>query len=85
MKFRLQRTFSVQVTNTRVIDYPSGVYDVPKDMPKQHADRAAQVRAGRYILEKVAPENKIVVPAEDKTGVGGKAKRRRRAGTKPDA
>lgn len=86
MKFKLTRRFDIQLDARTVVSYDSGVYQVPGDMPKDHADRAMQQRIGRYLMTvKKTPENKLAATPENKAGMGRKTKRRRRTRTKPDA
>lgn len=83
-EFRLKRSFSIQLTPSKVKTYPPGVYSVPSEMPNDHALTAVKHHKGSWIEVKKPPENKIVAPAENKAGVGGKPVRRRRTRTQPD-
>lgn len=86
MKFKIKRTFAIQVSRDRVKTYRPRTYSVPAEMSKEHATRAAQQRAGSWIEEKKTPENKALGAApEDKAGVVRKTKRRSGTRSKPDA
>lgn len=83
-KFKLKRPFSVQVRPDKAKTYQPGIYAVPDEMPEYHAQCAKRQHKGSYLVtEKVAPENKVVAPAENKARVAKKTKRRRGSRSKP--
>lgn len=83
-RFRLARSFSIYVDSSRLKTYRPGRYLVPDEMPEKHALRAAQQHAGRWISEKVSPENKVARVSENKAKVAG-ALRGRRSRSKSDS
>jgi len=88
MQFKVKRQFNIQVTALKVRTYSPGVYDVPKDMPKDHAVKCARQRRGEWVkveTVKQAPENKVVETAESKAKVAKKTGYRRSTRTKSDA
>ncbi len=86
MKIRITSNFTVQVDARTVTTYPHGEYSIPKDIPKDHAEKAVRLGSGRYIQEKKAPENKLADVPENKTKVARKKPvRRSRSGSKPQS
>ena len=88
MKIKIKRLFRYQVSATKVKEYQPGVYDVGADIPQHIADSALKFGKAEVIVEpvveKVAPENKVVEVTENKTRVAKKSGRRRSTRTKPD-
>ena len=80
MKIRFHKTFRIQVDARTLNEYKPGVQDVPDDV----ALKAIKFGFATKVVEKKAPENKVVKIAENKAKVGKKAKRRRSARSKPD-
>lgn len=74
MKIRLKRTFVYQDGPRKTVTLSPGVYDLPADL----AEKALRWGKAERVFEKKAPENKIAEVPENKAGVGGAAKRRRR-------
>lgn len=82
MKIKVKKVFRYQVTPTTVGKIVPGVYDVPSDLSKALADKVFKFGSAEFVIEKVAPENKLAKVAENKSGVGRKTKRGRRSGSK---
>jgi len=80
MKIRFHKTFRIQIDARTLNEYKPGVQDVPEEI----ALRAIKRGFATKVVEKKAPENKVVKIAENKAKVGKKAKRRRSARSKPD-
>lgn len=76
MKFRLRKTFAIQVSPTQLTTYPAGDYQVPEQMLEDHARKAEKQHLGRFVAEKKAPENKVVNVPNDKAAVRKKTVRR---------
>lgn len=64
------------------VKYPLGVLRVPQDISKEAASAAIRMGAGQWVLEKVAPENKVATVAETKSEVAAVRRSSKRA--KPD-
>ena len=85
MKIRLTRKFSYQVSPRKVITHERGeIVDLPERYALAALRQRAGVRVGKASAnpKKGAPENKVRKDAENKTGVGKKAKRSRSSGSK---
>ena len=80
MKIRFHKVFRFQVDARTLNEYRPGVQDVPDEI----ALRAIKRGFATKVVEKKAPENKVVKIAENKAKVGGNAKHRRSARTKPN-
>jgi len=86
MKIKIKRLFRHHEGPRTIKDYNPGVYDVGKDISQHVADLA--LRFGRVevvvepVVEKKAPENKVVEAPENKSRVAKKSGSRRSTGTK---
>ena len=80
MKIRITKTFRYQVDARNDAELKPGIHDVPEEI----ANLAIMMRAAEKIVEKKAPENKVVEVAENKKKVARKSGRRRSTRTKPD-
>ena len=82
MKFILRRPFSIQVDATRVKTYVAGEYTVPSEFPREYAEKAKKQHLGFFVVEKKAPENKVVTAPEtkksDSRSTGSKPSKRSR-------
>jgi hypothetical protein len=72
MKLRVKRLFKYMWDNVTTHQLLPGEYDVPKDVSERTALLAIQLGAAVWINlkpapKKVAPENKVVKVAENKT------------------
>ncbi len=89
MKIRIKREFKYQLSATKVAVLPPGVYDTEHDITQHVVDLALRFGKAEIVIEapvkKVAPENKVVEVAENKSGVEEKSVRRRSTRSKPDA
>ena len=93
MKIKIKREFHFQVSVTKVGAFPPGVYDVPGDMSIETAESALKFggakivvdRAPPKVVEKKAPENKVVEVTANKASVEKPAVRRRSTRSKSDA
>lgn len=82
MKLKIKREFVYMVgTETRRI--PPGVYDVPASIDEILAAKVLKWGSAEKVVEKKAPENKVVKIAESKAGVVKPSKRSRRTRAKP--
>lgn len=79
MKIHIRKPFGYMV-GTVEVKYPLGVLNVPQDISEDAARAAVRMGAGKWVLEKVAPENKVVEVAETKVA----PVRRRRKRAEPD-
>ena len=88
MKIKTKRTFRYRVSATKTKELQPGTYDVGIDISQNLADLALKFFAAEVVVEpvveKVAPENKVVKVTENKTRVAKKSGRRRSTRTKPD-
>lgn len=89
MKIRIQQLFRHQASATKVRKYPPGVYDVPRQMSNHVAELALKFGRAEIVapvmVEKKAPEDKVVGTPENKARVVKQPVRRRSTRTKPDA
>ena len=88
MKIKITRVFRIQLDARKVKEYPPGVYDVGVDIDMDVADKMRKFGKAEVgvepVVEKVAPENKVVETPENKARVAKKPGRRRSTRTKPD-
>lgn len=84
MKIRIKREF-VYMVGTKERRVAPGVYSVPDDIDHELAAKILMWGVSETVVEKKAPENKLVKPAENKARVAKPPKRRSRTRTKPDA
>jgi hypothetical protein len=82
MKIILKKPFGYMV-GTVEVKYPLAVLRVPQDISEDAARAAVRMGAGKWVPEKVAPENKVVEVAETKAEVVKVRRSRKRA--EPDA
>ena len=80
MKIKISKPFGYMV-GTVEIKYPLGVLHVPQDISEDAARAAVRMGAGKWVMEMVAPETKIVEVADTKVA----AVRRRGKRAEPDA
>jgi len=79
MKVRIKRPFTYQDGPRKTITLEPGVHDLSDRL----AGLALRFGKAELVVEKKAPENKVVKPAESKATVS--KGRRRGAGSEPDA
>jgi len=77
------KAFGIMVGTTEV-KFAAGVYRVPEDMTHDAALMAIKMGLGRWVAEKVAPENKAFAVAENKSELERPVRRRRKR-AEPDA
>ena len=80
MKIHIRKPFGYMV-GTVEVKYPLGVLRVPQDIHGDAARAAVRMGAGSWVMEKVAPENKVAEVAETKVA----PVRRRSKRAEPDA
>ena len=84
MKIRITKVFRYQADARRVKELKPGIHDVSKHV----AELAIKLRKAELVVEKVvekvAPENKVVKAAESKKKVARKPVRRSRARSESD-
>ena len=89
MKIKIKRLFRYKAAPTKIRELNPGVYDVGRDITEHVAQLALRFGKAEIVIEvpvkKVAPENKVVEVAENKSGVEAKPVRRRSTRSKPDA
>ncbi len=73
MKIQVTRKFRYQATNIKLGILPPGIYRVPEDISKELADKALRYGNAKLLVEKKAPENKVVRVSENKADVAGTA------------
>ena len=71
------------MVGTIEVKYPLGVLRVPQDICETAAGVAVRMGVASWVLEKVAPENKVAEVAETKATVEKVRRRSKRA--EPDA
>lgn len=78
MKIRLKRTFQLQVSANKIEVYEPGIHEVSAEI----ADKMLRFGKAEKVLEKKAPENKVVSAPETKEGdsssAGAKPRKRGR-------
>jgi len=82
MKIRIKRLFRYQATPQKVKEIKPGDYDVPGEISEEMARKILRFGKAEWITDqvvKVAPENKVVETAENKSEVGQVRRRRFRA------
>ena len=88
MKIKIKRPFRYQVSATKSKELQSGVYDVGVDISQERADLVLRFGKAEVVVEPVvekkAPENKIVEAPENKSRVAKPTVRRRSTRTKPN-
>ena len=92
MKIKINRLFRFQISATKLREFSPGVYDVPRDMPIEIAERALAFgkakmvteRVAPKVVEKKAPENKVVEVVANKAKVAKAPVRRRSTRSKSD-
>ena len=84
MKIKIKKVFRYQFDAVTVKKLYPGVYDVGRDITQHVADSALRFGKAEVVVEKKAPENKIVQPAANKAKVAKKSGHRRSTRTKPD-
>ena len=88
MKIKIKRLFRYQASATKEKELLPGVYDVGVDISQHLVDMAFSMHKAEVVVEpvveKVAPENKVVETPENKARVAKKPGRRRSTRTKPD-
>ena len=82
MKLKIKRLFRYQKTATKVVELKPGVYDVGRDISEHVAQLALRYGKSEIVIEKKAPEKKVVETPENKAGVELKPVRGRRARSK---
>jgi hypothetical protein len=81
MKIKVTKEFRYRVSPHEVRALLRGEHDVPSEL----AARIIKRGYGRAVVEKVAPENKVLAVAEHKAELDGATVRRRSKRAKPDA
>ena len=84
MKIKVKKVFRYQATASKLKALQPGVYKVGVDITQYVADLALKYGKSEIVVEKKAPENKVVEAPENKIRVVKKPVRRRSARTKPD-
>jgi len=84
MKIRVKKTFVYRADSGEVVTLPRGEYDSPKDIPKDVARLALRMRKAIRVVEKKAPENKVVRARSNKSEVERPAVHSRSAGPESD-
>jgi len=84
MKVKVKKVFRYQATASKLKAVQPGVYEVGVDITQYVADLALKYGKSEIVVEKKAPENKVVEAPENKSKVVKKPMRRRSARTKPD-
>jgi len=77
MKINLKKNFGFMV-GTVEVKYPLGVLRIPQDITEEVASAAVRMGVASWVVEKVAPENKAVAVAENKSGLERPVRRRRK-------
>ena len=87
MKIKIKRTFKYQVGPRDTKELLPGEYVVGKDISLRRAEQVLKFGKAEVIaeprVEKIAPENKVVEVAENKSRVEKKPVRRRSTRSKP--
>lgn len=78
MKIHIRKPFGYMV-GTVEVKYPLAVLRVPQDISEDAARAAVRMGAGKWVVEKVAPENKLVSVPETKSPVVKVRRSRKRA------
>ena len=84
MKIKIKRLFSFQVDAVKVKTFQPGIYEVGKDISREIASAALKFGKVEVVLEKKAPENKVVKAPENKSKVAKKSGYRRSTRTISD-
>lgn len=88
MKIKIKRIFRYQASATKAKELQPGVYEVGADISQHIADSVLRFGKAEIVVEPVvekkAPENKVVEVAENKSRVEKTAGRRRSTRTKPN-
>ena len=92
MKIKIKRVFRYQVSATKVREIQPGVYDVPGRVSLELAQMVLRFgkaeilaeSAPPKVVEKVAPENKVVEVTANKARVAKTPMRRRSSRSKSD-
>ena len=88
MKIRITRKFKIQNGPRKTKELLPGEYVVGKDISLYYAELVLRFGKAEVIaepkVEKVAPENKVIEVAENKSRVAKKPVRRRSTRPKPD-
>ena len=83
MKIKVKQLFRYQV-GAKTLEIQPGIYSVPGDISKELAGKIAKFGSSAIVIEKKAPENKVVKVAENKSAVAAKPVRRRSTRAKSD-
>ena len=84
MKLKIRRKFQYQASATEVKELSPGVYEVPGDISEELAGKVLRFGRAHVLVEKKAPENKVVKAPENKTKVAKKSGYRRSTRAKPN-
>ncbi len=84
MKIKIKRVFNYQDGPRNVVELQPGVYGVGRDISQHVADLAIRWGGAEVVVEKKAPENKVVRASENKSKVAKKSGNRRSTRSKPN-
>ncbi len=84
MKIKIKRLFRYKESPTKVGELQPGVYDVGRDISEHVAQLALRFGKSEILLEKKAPENKVVEVTENKARVEKTPVRRSRTRSQSD-
>jgi hypothetical protein len=79
MKIKVKRVFRYQIDSRKEGVIEPGVHDLPEEL----ALKVLRFGKAEKVVEKKAPENKVVKVSENKSKVAGKPLRRSRTRPKP--
>ena len=78
MKIKVRKAFRYQVDARKEAELAPGIYEVPGEISGELANKVLRFGKANVVVEKKAPENKVVSIAESKSKVAKKPVRRRR-------
>ena len=78
MKIKVKKPFRYQVDARKEAEIAPGIYEVPGEISGELARKILHFGKAEVVVEKKAPENKVVEIAESKAKVAKKPVRRRR-------
>ena len=84
MKIKITRVLRIQLDARKFKEYQPGVYDVGVDIDMSVAEKMRKFGGGVLVIEKQAPENKVVQTPENKTKLVIPTVRRRSTRAKSD-
>lgn len=84
MKVKIKKLFRYQDGPRKVRELTPGVYEVGKDISQHLCDSVLRYGKAEFVVEKKAPEKKVVEAPENKAGLGKPAMRGSSTRTKPN-